>query len=579
MYRRSSSSRSASVWLCGEAQAARRLSTGRVTKYASDSAARSAPPALRPVPGGRAAASGTGAPREGSPRAPLPCGFRSACRSRSHFVGLLHQHHPHGRPPVRCRGRERHCLGRGEACVAASANQCSNCFSGSGSKSRVSMGARVFIRSARPIGELVRIRATTKTIDIRTAIPGPALGGDSRAQGARHRGREVDLDPDRGAGGPWRHAHRRRRQHLHRLHRRRRLPERRPRAPAGPRGRAASRSASFIHTDFTVVPVRAYVELAERLSRSAPIRGPAKAAFFNAGTEAVENAVKFARALHEAAGRDRLRGRLPRPDAAVDDADLEDAPVQGRPRARSRPRSTASPFPQDYRGPERRDGARRRSSGRSSRRSPPSTSPRSSIEPVQGEGGFVVAPQEFLAGLRAHLRRARHRPGRRRGADRLRPHGQDVRDRALRRRARPDHGREVDRRRPPALRRHRQRGDHGRRPATRRSAAPTSATRSRRPPRSPCWTSSRRRGSSSARRRSARRSARGWTPGRSGFAAIGDVRGLGAMLAIELVEDRRRRSRRRSSRSARGRGRRRTGPAPAEVGHLLELHPRPRRRS
>src|SRR5881409_4453974 len=52
----------------------------------------------------------------------------------------------------------------------------------------------------------------------------------------------------------------------------------------------------FSHTDFTIVPYELYVELAERLIGIAPVRQPAKAAFFNAGTEAVENAVKFARA-------------------------------------------------------------------------------------------------------------------------------------------------------------------------------------------------------------------------------------------------------------------------------------------
>src|SRR3954451_2967733 len=52
----------------------------------------------------------------------------------------------------------------------------------------------------------------------------------------------------------------------------------------------------FAHTDFTVVPYEVYVTLAERLGERAPIAGPVKAAFFNAGTEAVENAVKFARA-------------------------------------------------------------------------------------------------------------------------------------------------------------------------------------------------------------------------------------------------------------------------------------------
>src|SRR5579864_4336509 len=55
-------------------------------------------------------------------------------------------------------------------------------------------------------------------------------------------------------------------------------------------------AARFLHTDFTIVPYEVYVEVAERLVALAPFDGPAKAAFFNAGTEAVENAVKFARA-------------------------------------------------------------------------------------------------------------------------------------------------------------------------------------------------------------------------------------------------------------------------------------------
>src|SRR5215217_3127732 len=50
----------------------------------------------------------------------------------------------------------------------------------------------------------------------------------------------------------------------------------------------------FSHTDFTIVPYEVYVNLAERLSELAPVPN-AKVAFFNAGTEAVENAIKFAR--------------------------------------------------------------------------------------------------------------------------------------------------------------------------------------------------------------------------------------------------------------------------------------------
>src|SRR4051812_18750098 len=55
-------------------------------------------------------------------------------------------------------------------------------------------------------------------------------------------------------------------------------------------------AARFLHTDFTIVPYEVCITLAERLLALAPFTGPAKAAFFNAGAEAVENAVKFARA-------------------------------------------------------------------------------------------------------------------------------------------------------------------------------------------------------------------------------------------------------------------------------------------
>src|SRR5438309_5135773 len=59
---------------------------------------------------------------------------------------------------------------------------------------------------------------------------------------------------------------------------------------------AQEQLSRFSHTDFTIVPYEVYVTLAERLCELAPVRKPAKAAFFNAGAEAVENAIKFARA-------------------------------------------------------------------------------------------------------------------------------------------------------------------------------------------------------------------------------------------------------------------------------------------
>ncbi len=50
------------------------------------------------------------------------------------------------------------------------------------------------------------------------------------------------------------------------------------------------------HTAFQVAGYEAYVALAERLNRLAPIEGEAKTIFFSTGAEAVENAVKIARA-------------------------------------------------------------------------------------------------------------------------------------------------------------------------------------------------------------------------------------------------------------------------------------------
>ena len=52
----------------------------------------------------------------------------------------------------------------------------------------------------------------------------------------------------------------------------------------------------FTHTTFTVMPYEPYVELAERLIDLAPGPFAKKCAFFNSGAEAVENAVKIARA-------------------------------------------------------------------------------------------------------------------------------------------------------------------------------------------------------------------------------------------------------------------------------------------
>ena len=51
----------------------------------------------------------------------------------------------------------------------------------------------------------------------------------------------------------------------------------------------------FTHTCFLVNPYESYIEVCEQLNRRAPIAGPARTVLFNTGSEAVENAIKVAR--------------------------------------------------------------------------------------------------------------------------------------------------------------------------------------------------------------------------------------------------------------------------------------------
>jgi len=57
----------------------------------------------------------------------------------------------------------------------------------------------------------------------------------------------------------------------------------------------AAQLQRFTHTCYQVVPYAEYVALAERIVDITPINGPKKAAFFSTGAEAIENAIKIAR--------------------------------------------------------------------------------------------------------------------------------------------------------------------------------------------------------------------------------------------------------------------------------------------
>ncbi|VEB45210.1 4-aminobutyrate aminotransferase PuuE [Chromobacterium violaceum] len=58
----------------------------------------------------------------------------------------------------------------------------------------------------------------------------------------------------------------------------------------------AEQLSRFSHTCYQVVPYESYISLAEKLNALAPGKHAKKTAFFTTGAEAVENAVKIARA-------------------------------------------------------------------------------------------------------------------------------------------------------------------------------------------------------------------------------------------------------------------------------------------
>ena len=155
----------------------------------------------------------------------------------------------------------------------------------------------------------------------------------------------------------------------------------------------------YTHTAFQIVPYEPYIALCERLNALAPFTGEAKTILFSTGAEAVENAVKIARAATGRTGIIAFSGALPRPHHDDHGADRQGRALQEEVRAdagaasitcRSRCRSTASTVADSLRALEllfRADVE-------------PAHVAAIIIEPVQGEGGFHPAPAELLQALR-----------------------------------------------------------------------------------------------------------------------------------------------------------------------------------
>ena len=154
----------------------------------------------------------------------------------------------------------------------------------------------------------------------------------------------------------------------------------------------------FTHTAYQVVPYGSYVELAEKINRLAPVAQPAKTAFFTTGAEAVDNAIKIARA---ATGRSAVvafsgafHGRTFMGMALtgkVDPYKLGFGPFPGE--------IYHVPFPNLLHGVSH-DASLDAVNQLFKADVDPKRVAAIIIEPIQGEGGFNVVPAGFMKALR-----------------------------------------------------------------------------------------------------------------------------------------------------------------------------------
>ncbi|WP_136067169.1 4-aminobutyrate--2-oxoglutarate transaminase [Modicisalibacter radicis] len=153
-----------------------------------------------------------------------------------------------------------------------------------------------------------------------------------------------------------------------------------------------------MHTCQTVMPYEGYVKVAEKLSQITPVRGHAKVMLANSGAEALENAVKVARA---ATGRNNVicfdggyHGRTFMTMAMNGKV----APYQSD--FGSMPGNVfRAPYPVPYHGVSEDEALRGLKMALKTDANPRDTAA-VVIEPVLGEGGFYAAPASFLKKVR-----------------------------------------------------------------------------------------------------------------------------------------------------------------------------------
>jgi 4-aminobutyrate aminotransferase / (S)-3-amino-2-methylpropionate transaminase / 5-aminovalerate transaminase len=154
----------------------------------------------------------------------------------------------------------------------------------------------------------------------------------------------------------------------------------------------------FTHSAFQVAPYEVYVALAEKLNQLAPCRGPNKTIFLTTGAEAIENAVKIARAATKRpaviAFTGGFHGRTIMTLALtgkVDPYKKGFGPFPGE--------VYHVPYPNRIHSVEPEQALQSIETLFKADIEPTQVAAMV-IEPVQGEGGFYVAPFEFLRELR-----------------------------------------------------------------------------------------------------------------------------------------------------------------------------------
>ncbi|HMD94778.1 MAG TPA: 4-aminobutyrate--2-oxoglutarate transaminase [Trebonia sp.] len=173
---------------------------------------------------------------------------------------------------------------------------------------------------------------------------------------------------------------------------------------AAPRvaARVAEQVAQFTHTCFMVTPYEGYVEVCESLNRLAPGSHEKRSALFNSGAEAVENAVKIARLFtgrsavvafdHAYHGRTNLTMALTAKNMPYKQGF---GPFAGE--------IYRMPMAYPLRWPDGPDACRAEAldvvKSLIHTQVGESNVAAVIIEPIQGEGGFIVPPDGFLPGL------------------------------------------------------------------------------------------------------------------------------------------------------------------------------------